>query len=106
MDALRQKSSDTSLSADDKRVISLARINSTALSNPVADFSEEDMATMRDTIKKANAILSKSAGMSDDSTAPDKGGKKRVKVKGPDGQTGTIVAGDKLPDGWSVVGGK
>lgn len=27
--------------------------------------------------------------------------KKRVKVKGPSGQTGTIEEGDSLPDGWS-----
>lgn len=29
--------------------------------------------------------------------------KKRVKVKGPTGQTGTIEEGDMLPDGWETV---
>jgi hypothetical protein len=30
--------------------------------------------------------------------------KKRIKVKGPNGETGTVEEGDKLPDGWSANG--
>jgi len=28
---------------------------------------------------------------------------RRVKVVGPNGQRGTILEGDKLPTGWSIV---
>lgn len=35
--------------------------------------------------------------------APAPAKKKRVKVKGPSGQTGTIEEGDTLPDGWKLL---
>jgi hypothetical protein len=104
MEKLKSANTDN-LSAEDKKMVALARINAQALSNPIADFSDEDMATMRDTIKNVNRILSKSAGMDGSSSTPSRpaGGKKRVKVRGPKGERGTVEEGDKLPQGWKVV---
>lgn len=80
-DKLKAATADASLSAEDKKIVALARINAQALSNPMADFSDDDQAMMRETLKKANAILSKSAGIGADKSSfkpGEAGGKKNI----------------------------
>ena len=51
---------------------------------------------------KSRAVLDKIEG---NTTAPTAAGAGRVRVKGPNGESGTVPKGSTLPAGWSLVGG-
>lgn len=54
---------ESSLTPEEKMTIALAKISSQALSNPMADFSDQDQEVMRQNVIRANEILSRKSGV-------------------------------------------
>ncbi len=76
------------MSPEDQKRMAMMRIYANILSKPGGEAK----------LPRIQAILSKQLGGGGGGT-----GKPRVKVRGPNGESGTIEQGDKLPDGWKAL---